>query len=344
LNGSDTNDLNFFGEPPDDLGNLPSRPAPIGAGPFVLKANAGVGDPMALVSVTPVVPEELNVGEVVSNVSGAIVSRLNPASISTGGRLFLRSEINGTGVISANAACLLSWDRYYFLARAILRAGDPLSGASIKSFGDPVANGSNLIFKANLALDGTVKKNNNEVIASIAQSGDASTLIGLLREGDGALIPGDLHFKKFTWFHGIPGSMAANSSAVVNGAGPIASDGSGAFIGALVANRSGKTKGHGCWFSDGTTVTPIVFSGGPVVIDGETKTVKTVSNPTVIAPAQAEGRVGNATAISLLIKTVDGVTAIKTFDAPVSVITLAAKTAVPAPPATPAKARYGNAR
>ena len=63
-------------------------------------------------------------------------------------------------------------------------------------------------------------------------------------------------------------------------------------------------------------MTPIVYSGGSVVIDGVTKTVKTVSKPTVSSPAQAQTRVGNSTTISLLIKTIDNMTAIKTFEAP----------------------------
>jgi hypothetical protein len=320
LSGSDSNDFNFFGSSPG---------SPIGANPFVLSADGGLGDPMVLVSITPEVtnPGELNAGDPVSNVSGATVSSFKPASIASNGLLFLRSEIKGADITSANAACLLSWDPNFSIAKTVLRAGDSIFGLPIRTFGDPVASGNNLIFKASLAVAGEVTRNHNDVIASIGQFGDTASLIGLLREGDDALIPGGLHFKKFTWFHGLQSSAISNTSGV--------------FIGVLLANASGATKGHGCWYSDGFSVTPIVYSGGPVTIDGVTKTVKSVSKPTVSAPAQAEGRVGNPKTISLLIKTVDGVTAIKTFDAPPFVITLAAKVAKAAPSA---KVRYGKGR
>jgi len=327
LGGSDTNDINFFGTSPG---------APSGASPFVLGADGGSGDLMALVSIKPEVlnPGELNVGEAVSNVPGAIVASLEPAAISTNGRIYLRTKLKGAGIMSASADCLLSWDPNFSIARSMVRAGDLIFDLPVKSFGDPVASGNNLIFKASLAIAGEVAKNQNGIIASVGQFGDASSLIGLLREGDDALIPGGFHFEKFTWFHGVQSSSDPQ-------AGPAAFDTSGVFVGAVVANATGKSKRYGCWYSDGLTVTPIVFSGGPVVIDGASRTVKTVSMPTVHAPAQAEGRVGNVTTINLLIKTVDGATAIKTFEAPPSPIVLAAKNAKSAPPTKP---RYHNSR
>ncbi len=275
---------------------------------------------MTLTSVQ-VIPTSVTLGYPVSNLPGGqpgvILSSLHTPCMSPSGVEFFYGTIKSTAkpsnLPSGTTNCLLGWDHSSGVLSSILQSGVTSyytqynDNFGFKSFGSPVSANGQLYFQCGLPTnlgyfiyDGNsaieVTKTSSLMLMSNAPGSNVVNLYA--RQGEMVSSPAGFHITKFDWFH------------------PVSN---GLFFGAQTADDTTPKplKSHGAYFSDGSTVTPLAVAGQSIAINGSGENiVKSVSKPTVTAPAQAETRVGNDHSIALIITTLNGPTAIKTFSAP----------------------------
>jgi hypothetical protein len=279
-------DFNFGG---------PNTNAPTGVGPtaYVLQTAGGAGDRMRLGAFVIAAPGDVTNGQEVINVPGAIVSAINSPAMASDGSIYWRGKIKGTNVTALTDTCLLGWNGS--VATVVVREGDDMGGNELSVIGDPIIKGQRLYFSGKIRMGGSVTNTNDEILGTALTTGGGATQ--LAREGVPATGVEGFAFQKFLWMH--PTS-------------------SGLFFGAQVVNISDPTqKKMGVWYSLPFNSPMFIQAvGNSVVVNGTSKVIKSITKPAAGAPANVETRVGNENAITLVIKTVDGTTLLKTFPEP----------------------------
>ena len=230
---------------------------------------------------------DLTVGTPIDNIPGATISVLYPGDLSPDGTFFTRVKL--TGVPSTQNEAIIRWDGT--TANAYVIKGDLMGGLPIKSFGDPYVRFNpsedgfiHIRFTAKLQQDGiSTTAANDDVFGEWVS---ANGLFLRLREGDVA-IPG-YTVANFDWYH-----LAGSDT-----------------LGIQMLQVGTTTKKVGIWNFDSGV---FAYVGGPVDVNGVTKTIKSIVKPAALAPMTYQTRMGNRQTLSVLIKTVEGDTLIKQF-------------------------------
>jgi hypothetical protein len=270
--------------------------APSGSQPFVLSTSNGVH--MVLTSFAPLY--DLHTGLPISNVSGTTVKTLYPSMAGPDGTLYAKAKIAGMGVTTANDDVLLRHIGVLNAAEVLAREGSSLAGEQLVKLGDPLLESTSgrLYFLGGLLQNGTtVTKLNDSVLVACSTNGGGLSLVA--REGQNPPKVATRVFTKFAWLHPTR---------------------DGLFFGATATDAALNPKAvAGVWFWDGSHVLPVVVPGDNITLDGNPRVVKSISAPTAASPVNYNTRVGDASSVSLLIKTVTGETILKHFEQPFSV-------------------------